>query len=82
MHSFTYNKVEFESDIKDSAEYLINKAVRDKELAKKIYALIDKEVLTEAYAAQATRKYHISDTDIATILGIVIYNRLFGQQVN
>lgn len=77
MNLFKYNQAEFESDVQYSAEYLLDKAVRDKELAKKIYALVCEEVIAEAYAAQSTRQYHITDTDVATILGIVIYNRLF-----
>lgn len=79
MDFFKTNNYEikaFLGDIHWTATRLLQKCICDKELAEKIYALIADELNQEAIKYQHTMKRHMSDNEIAMLLGIVVYNHL------
>ena len=71
-----YEIKDFLEDIHWTATRLLQKCIRDKELSEKIYALIADELNQETIKYQNTMKRHMSDNEIAMLLGIVVYNRL------
>lgn len=76
FNRFNYDIKDFLDDLHWYATRLLQKCIRDKELAEKIYALIADELHQETIKYHNTMSRYMNDDEIAMLIGIVIYNRL------